>query len=410
MKYLIFGGSGAIGRAVAWDLARGKETDRIGIAGRREESLLRTRDWIGSSNIVPHVLDILDRNQTQRLMGRYDVGIVALPDRKTSYHLIHSAVEAGFSLVDILEEYHRRPDAYEIEGLQLPEGKTLNEYGDWLHEKALENNATILDGMGFAPGLSNVTVAEGIRKLDRAERAVARVGGIPNKEAAARHPLKYMITWAFEHVLREYMVRLNVLKGGKVTEVEALSDREPFRFREFGRNEELECAVTPGMPSFIFTRPQLREFAEKTVRWPGHFAGIDTLKETGLLDIEPVEFEGRAVSPREFMLHLLRPRLLPNEGETDVCVMWNRVSGQKDGKRVDIDYHMWEEADREMGISAMARVTGFPQAIAARYVAEGLIEARGIVPPEDGLTSALYARFLQDLEARNIRILETIRG
>ena len=379
------------------------------IGGRREEALFWTRDWIGSPKIVPHVLDIINRDQTQKLMSRYDVGILALPDRKTSYHLIHTAVESGFSLVDILEEYHRRPDAYEIEGLQIPEGLTLNQYGDWLHEKALSNNCTILDGLGFAPGLSNITTAEGIRKCEKAETAVARVGGIPTKEAAANHPLKYMITWSFEHVLREYMVRLNVIQGGRVTEVEARTGRESFRFSELGRDAELECAITPGMPSFVFTRPGLLEFAEKTVRWPGHWDGIETLKQAGLLDNLPVDFKGRKISPREFMLHLLRPKLVPNEGETDVCVMWNSVTGIKNGKKVEIDYYMWEEADRANGISAMARVTGFPEAIAARYLADGRITARGIAAPEDAFTGDLYVGFIRDLRARNIEIKETMR-
>jgi len=257
--------------------------------------------------------------------------------------------------------------------------------------------------------LSNITTAEGIRKCEKAETAVARVGGIPEREAASRHPLKYMITWSFEHVLREYMVRLNVLQGGRVTEVEAMTGRESFRFSELGRDAELECAVTPGMPSFVFSRPGLKEFAEKTVRWPGHWDSIETLKQTGLLDNEPVDFEGRRISPREFMLHLLRPKLVPNEGESDVCVMWNSVTGTKNGKKVDIDYYMWEEADTDNGISAMARVTGFPEAIAARYLADGRITARGIVPPEDAFTGELYAGFIRDLRGRDIEIKEKLR-
>ena len=48
----------------------------------------------------------------------------------------------------------------------LPAGMSLNEYGDWIHETALKNNVTFLDGIGFAPGLSNITCGEGIRKLE----------------------------------------------------------------------------------------------------------------------------------------------------------------------------------------------------------------------------------------------------
>jgi lysine 6-dehydrogenase len=406
MKVLVFGGSGGIGTAVTYDLAQDSQVKAVGIVGRRKEALEKTREWIGSDKVIPQPLDILNRDEIKKLMGLYDVGIIALPDRRTSYSLVHSAVEAGLQVIDMLEEYHRRPDAYETEGLMLPQGKTLEEYGDWLHETAIKNGVTFVDGMGFAPGLSNVTVGEGIRKLDEVETAVARVGGIPSKEAAQEHPLRYMITWAFEHVLREYMVKLNVVKGGEVVEVPALIDRERFKFDKFGVNEELECAVTPGMPSFIFTRPQLKEFAEKTVRWPGHFEGVDTLKECGLLGLDAVDFEGQKIVPREFLLSLITPRLQPKDGETDVCVMYNTVTGKKDGKRARVSYYMWDEGDKELGFSGMQRVTGFPCAITARFLGRGLIKETGIVAPEDAIKGAVYDEFMAELGKRKIDILE----
>jgi len=409
MKILVFGGSGAIGKAVAFDLAQDAKVEQIGIVGRRRNLLAGTAKWIGSPKIKVHALDIMDKALTKSLMGKYDVGVIALPDRRTSYRLIESAMQCGLSIVDMLEEYHRRPDAYELEGLKLKKGMSLNKYGDWLHETGLKNKATFVDGMGFAPGISNVTVGQGMRKLDETESAIARVGGIPNKQAAQRHPLRYMITWAFEHVLREYMVKLFVIKGGKVVEVPALSDRERFRFDKFGVDEELTCAVTPGMPSFIYTRPGLKEFAEKTVRWPGHFDGVDTLKECGMLDIEPVLFQNHKVVPREFLLAMIRPRLVPQKGDTDVCVMYNTVVGKKNGRPTKIEYFMWDTADPKTGLSSMARVTGFPVAVTARYIASGLIKARGIVAPEDAIAGTLADKFLADLKERNINILEEVK-
>jgi lysine 6-dehydrogenase len=406
MKALVFGGSGKIGSAVAWDLAKDDQIETIGITGRHLETLEKTKAWIGSNKIIPHILDVDDRQTAAKIMRQYDVGAIALPDRKTSYKIIHIAVEAGLNIIDMLEEYHRRPDAYEIEGLELPEGMTLNAYGDWLHETAIANNVTFIDGMGFAPGLSNVTVGEAIRKMDAAETAIARVGGIPAKEYAKNHPLRYMITWAFEHVLREYMIKLNVIKNGRVVEVPAIGDRETFLFTKFGKHEELQCAVTPGMPSFIFTRPQLREFAEKTVRWPEHWPGVDTLKECGLLDLEPHDFNGTKIVPREFLLSMITPRLQAREGETDVCVMYNTTIGKKDGREIKIEHFMWDEADRENGISSMMRVTGFPVAITVKLMLEGLITEKGIVPPEDCIKGQVYIRFMEELKKRNINILE----
>lgn len=408
MKLLVFGGSGKMGAAVAWDLVKEQDVETVGLVGRRRASLEQVRDWIGSPKITLHALDIHDIEAAAALMSEYDVGISTLPDRSTSYRVVDTAVSNGLHFVDMLEEYHRRPDAYETEGLELPEGMTLNEYGDFLHETAIKNGVTFLDGIGFAPGISNIMVGHGIRLLDTAEVAIARVGGIPSKQASLRHPLRYMITWAFDHVLREYMVKLNVIKDGQVVEVDAATELERFQFQQFGVDEALECAITPGMPSFIFSRPDLKEFAEKTVRWPGHWEGIQTLKECGLLDLEPVQVSGNSIVPREVLLALIEPRLQPQEGDTDVCVMWNNVKGVKDGKRAEVHSYLWDEADTENGISSMARVTGFSAAIGAAFIGRQMITEKGIVPPEDCFEGEVFERFIEELEKRDIHVLEEV--
>lgn len=409
MKILIFGGSGKIGAAVAWDLAKDKDVETIGLVGRHRATLQKIKDWVGSKKIVLHILDVNKKKEVIALMKKYDASASVLPDRKTSYKILHCSVEAGVSSVDALEEFHLTPDPYEIEGLEIPRGMTLEKYAQWLHRQALKNGVTFIDGMGFAPGISNITCGEAIRKLDVAEKAIARVGGIPSKEASFKHPLRYMITWAFWHVLREYMIKLKVIKNGKIVEVDAATDLEKFRFNQLGKDEDLECAVTPGMPSFLLTRPTLKEFSEKTVRWPGHWQGVLTLKECGLLDIKPVNFQGTKIVPRDFLSHLITPRLQPNPGETDVCVMYNTVEGMKNGKKVRVEYFLWDEADREHRISSMMRVTGFPVAIAVRMLAKKMIKETGIVAPEDAFYGDIHRQFMAELEQRGIRILEVIK-
>ncbi len=403
LKAVIFGGTGKIGSAIGWDLAKDEGIECVGIAGRNHETLERTRAWAKSDKILPCVLDINDVDAVRRLMDRYDVGVIALPDRKTSYRTIDAAIDSGLNVVDVLEEYHRRPEPYETEGLEIPQEMSSDDYGELLHKKAIDNGVTLLDGMGFAPGLANITLGEGIRKVN-ADSAVARVGGIPSKKSAEHHPLKYMITWSFSHVLREYMVKVRVIRNGEVKEVDATSGRECFRFKEFGKNEELECAITPGMPSFLYTRRDLKSFSEKTIRWPGHWQAIDTLKDCGLLDLIPIEVNGRLIRPRDFFLSLIEPKLRPLPGDEDVCVMWNTASG-KDGRA---DYYMWAEADTEKGISAMARVTGFSAAIGARMVGSGEIPEKGIVPPEDAISGEFYRNFLEELAKRNITVVESV--
>ncbi len=405
MKILVIG-SGKVGAASAWELVRGNEVEIVGIVDKQRGNLERLQKRINSSKLKLHFLDVSNTADMKILMNEYDVGIIALPARKISYTTAEAAIEVGLDVVDILEDYHRRPDPYETEGLNIPDQMTLEEYGEYLHKRATENDVIFVDGLGFAPGLSNITIGEAIRKMDTAESAIARVGGIPTKEVSVKYPLKYMITWAFEHVLRQYMIQVEVIKNGKVVEIPALSDREKFRFTKFGKNEELECAVTSGMPSYIHTRPQLNEFAEKTIRWPGHFESIDTLKEFGMLDLTPVEFRGMKVAPRDFLLSIIGPKLKAVEGDADVCVMWNTVTGTKNGHKMKIDYYMWEEADIECGISAMGRVTGFPAAIGAKLIGRGEIEKKGIVAPEDAIEGKVYKNFMEELAKKNITVLE----
>jgi len=407
MKALVIGAAGKMGRAVAHHLTRDPEVSEIGLLDLQEEALKSIIQGDASGKLKAHPLNVDDRQKLEEIMGGYDVGVATLPNRKVSYHVMRTAIKAGLHLVDMLEEYHRRPDKYETEGFEIPEDfESYDEYGEWLHERALAKDVLVLGGMGFAPGLSNITSARGISLLDKADSVIARVGGIPNIECCAKHPLRYMTTWSLEHVLREYSVKTQILKDGRVVEVLALTDRERFRFNKFDVDVEMECAVTPGMPSFIYTYPDLGHFAEKTVRWPGHYDGVRTLIECGLFEEAPVEYNGYKISPREFLFNMINPRLVPREGEGDVCVMYNTITGEKDSRPHKVEYFMWEEANEDF--TAMARVTGFPAAIGAKMVGTGKIALRGIRAPEECFSGEAYQSFLDELDACDIHIAEEI--
>lgn len=405
MKVLIIGAAGKMGKAVVSYFANDPVVETLGLLDTQESALKSLVKGDKPGKFKLHALDIDCVDEVKNVMKQYDVGVVTLPNRRLSYKVMELAIEAHLDLVDILEEYHRRPDTYQTEGFVIPsEFKDSSEYGEKLHEKAIQNDVLVLDGMGFAPGLSNITTAHGIGLLDSAEIAVARVGGIPNIECCAKHPLRYMTTWSLEHVLREYSIKTQILKDGKYTEVNALYDEETFKFNELGIDEKLECAVTPGMPSFIYTHPDLQYFAEKTVRWPGHYQGVRTLIECGLFDERPVEFEGVMISPRKFLLSIINPLLVPQEGESDVCVMYNTVTGKKDNVPHKVEYFMWETADEEF--SGMARVTSYPAAIGAKLIGLGKVDLKGVRAPEECVLGENYQWFLDELVEKNITIKE----
>lgn len=408
MKALVIG-SGKMGVAVAFDLLLDAQTERVGLIGRGAANLQRACDRLADGRVQAYSVAVEDP-QLIAIMREFDVAVLALPDRHSSYLAVEAAIVAGLNIVDILEEYHRRPDTSETEGLAVAAGMPLPAYGESLHARARARGVTLLDGFGFAPGISNVTVGNALARLDKPISATARVGGIPNKESAARHPLGYMVTWSFHHVLREYMIKPLVRRGGQPVHAEARSGRESFRFRDGQRDELLECATTPGMPSLMTTRPDLPEFAEKTVRWPGHFAAIDLLDACGLLSVEPMTTAAGTLVPRDVFAAIVTPRLKPGAQDRDVCVMFNTIVGERAGERVCIEQRMWTEPDAQHDFTAMAKVTGFSAAIGARLLAQGKIRGGpGIVAPEDGVVGDVYPLFLAELVRRGIVIQESVQ-
>jgi len=101
-------------------------------------------------------------------------------------------------------------------------------------------------------------------------------------------------------------------------------------------------------------------------------------------------------------------RLRPNPGETDVCVMWCSVEGEKDGHPARVDYWLWDQADTITGISSMGRVTGFSAAIAAWMLGKGMFPQIGVVAPEDCFDGPRYHTYVNELAKHDINILEEV--
>ena len=213
MKALVIGGCGKIGRAVAWDLVTNYDFETVGVADANEPGLKDVQRWLGDK-VAVHALNVSDAVRVAQMMKGLRCGGQHPAEPPHQLPGARGGHRGRRELRRRARGVPPPPGRGRGRGLNR-HGMSYEDYGEWLHEQAEKKGITILDGMGFAPGLSNVTTGHAIRKMDTVERAVARVGGIPCKEAAARHPLKYMITWAFSHVLREYMISVQIIKNGK---------------------------------------------------------------------------------------------------------------------------------------------------------------------------------------------------
>lgn len=407
MRVLVIG-SGKMGSTIAWDLCSNVDVSAIGLVDTYAPCLEKTSAWIDDARAETHLIQDGDRERLMALMQAYDVNVAALPTIKQGNELIEDAITAGVNLVDIHGEYHRRPNELYLDGFRIPEGMSAVAYGEKLHQEAVEKGIILLGCMGFAPGLSNLTLGHGMAEMEAAEAAIARVGGIPASEVADRYPMKYMVTWCWDQAIDCAIDKTRIIKDGTVQDVDAMSAYERFRFAHFGRDVELEAFITPGMESLVYTRPQLKDCFEKTIRWPGYRDSMASFKNCGFFDTTPTVYEGREIIPRDFSARLMEPRLLARNGDPDVSIMWNTVIGRDKGQAARRDYYMWVDADPANRISSMGRATAFPAAIAAVMMGKGAFTTPGILAPEDAFDEKAYGEMLAALEKRGIFIEEVV--
>ncbi len=143
---------------------------------------------------------------------------------------------------------------------------------------------------------------------------------------------------------------------------------------------------------------------EKTARWPGHAEKIEAFRDTGFFSADPIQVDGVKTIPRKVAASIL-DKTLRLGGEEDVTVLRVDVTGKKDGHNVKHSFVMVDFFDKQLGVTSMARTTGYTAAIVGRMVARGDIQDRGVVPPEIAVAGKLE-KFTSELAHRGVRIRE----
>jgi lysine 6-dehydrogenase len=245
----------------------------------------------------------------------------------------------------------------------------------------------------------NILAAEGIRRLDVAERVKIFVGGLPQKPEP---PLNYQIVYSLEGALDYYTTPSWVLRGGKPVQVEALSELESVDFPPpVGR---LEAFHTGGgistLPFAYEGKVDVMEY--KTLRYPGHVAIMHPIRELGLLDNTPIDVKGQQVVPRDAFIASVSPKLHKPKGQ-DLVALQVQVSGRKDGVAKAVTFRLIDRYDCEHGISAMMRTTGYSLSITGQMQADGRIRRMGVHTPDEAVP---FRAYVDELAARGVKIEE----
>jgi lysine 6-dehydrogenase len=382
MRMLVLG-AGLQGSACAYDLLQNPEVTQVRLADLRFDHLPDFLKPLSGPRLLPTTLDVRDRDAVLAVMRESDAVMSAIP-YYFNLALAECAVEAGVHFCDL-------GGNTEIVFQQKA-----------LAAQAQARDVTIVPDCGVAPGMVNILAEYGIRQLDKVQSVRIYVGGLPQEPVA---PLNYQVVYSLEGVLDYYTTRSWVLREGQRAHVTALSERELIDFPE--PVGALEAFHTAGGLSTMAFRYEgtIPEMEYKTLRYPGHAEIMETIRELGLLDVEPVDVKGVKVSPRDLFVAVVGPKLSKPRGK-DLLALRVIVAGTKNGRPAERRFDLVDRYDEKHGISAMMRTTGYSLSITGQMQVRRQIGPAGVWTPDECVPAEAY---IAELRARGIELRETSR-
>jgi lysine 6-dehydrogenase len=379
MKMLVLG-AGLQGSACAYDLLQNDEVTEVRLADIHTAHL---PDFLGpysGKRLIPTPVDVRDHEAVGALMHEADAVMSAIP-YYFNLALAKQAVRAGVHFCDLGGNTEIVFEQKELDA------------------EAKGKGITVIPDTGLAPGMVNILAEYGISQLDSVDAVRIFVGGLPQQPEP---PLNYQIVYSIEGVLDYYTTLSWIIRDGVRTQVKALSEVEPVHFPSpVGHLEAFHTAGGLSTMAFRY-EGKIRCMEYKTLRYPGHAAIMEAIRDLGLLDQEPIEVKGGRVAPRDVAIATMTPRLT-KPGARDLVALRVMVSGTEDGKPKEIGWELVDFYDEEHGISAMERTTGYSLSITGQMQARGEITRTGVHTPDECVPAPQY---IAELAKRGIMIRE----
>lgn len=376
MRMLVLG-AGLQGSACAYDLLQQPAVERVTIGDLAVDAVpTLLKPYLGARLALVR-LDVQDGAALRAALGSHDAVLNAAP-YYFNLDVTRAAVDVGVHCADLggnTEIVFRQKE---------------------LAAEARRRDISVIPDCGLAPGMVNILAAEGIRRVGGAEAVKIYVGGLPQHPEP---PLNYQIVYSLAGALDYYTTSSWVLRDGKPTRVDALSELERVTFPP--PVGDLEAFHTGGG---ISTLPwayegAVRTMEYKTLRYPGHQTIMRAIRDLGLLDLTPITVKGQPVVPRDAFIAAVSPRLT-KPGARDLVALRVDVQG-RGGARAGwqlLDYY-----DQAHGVSAMMRTTGYSLAITGLMQVDGRIATRGVLTPDEAVP---FGAYISELAKRGIDVRE----
>lgn len=313
MKVTVLG-AGMVGSAISKDLAQEPDIDVV-VVDRRQEVLVRLETEASVTGIQAN---LQEKGRVFSVVGDSDLVISAVPGF-IGFETLREIIEAGKDVVDI---------------------SFFGEDPFLLDDLAKSKGVTAVVDCGVGPGLCNIIAGYVYNLLEKVDRYVCYVGGLPQ---VRQWPFEYKAAFSPSDVLEEYIRPARFVEYGQEVVLPALSEIELIDFPDVGT---LEAFNTDGLRTLRKTLdiPFMRE---KTLRYPGHANLVRVFRESGFFNATTVEVDGQRVKPLSLTSKLLFDQWRLEEGEADFTVMQVVIEGQKGGERVCYTYYLLDKYNEE---------------------------------------------------------------
>src|SRR5207248_1368899 len=207
MKILVLG-AGRMGYGAVHDLVRQPDVQQVTVADAVGERAHKVASMVGSGKAVPVHLDVTDQNATINLM-RGHAAVLSCVVYKLNVGLAKAAVAARTNFCDL-------GGNNDIVAAELA-----------LDRDARAAGINIVPDCGLAPGMVAMLVAHAASRVEKPEEIHIRVGGLPQNP---KPPLNYQMVFSVEGLINEYIEPARILRGGKISTVESMTEIEELEF------------------------------------------------------------------------------------------------------------------------------------------------------------------------------------
>jgi len=372
MKIVVLG-AGLMGRAVVHDLAGAREVRDIVVADFDRERAQEVARKFGDGKASGLVADVRDTRRLAKVLRGCEV-VVNCTQYNWNLEVMRAALAARVHYMDLGGLYHMTKKQFALDRDFRRIGKLA------------------IPGMGGAPGITNVMA----RALaDKMERVVSiRVYNAGADEQKYDSPIAY--SFSIATILDELTMSPIHFVGGRYVEKAMLSEPESGTFPAPIGKITLRHSIHSELGTLAesFRKKGVREVFFKINYDPKLVELVRNLVDAGFTGREAIAVNGTQVAPRAVLLALMQKKA-PSKTPLDVEALRVVVTGKNKKAPVGLAMEMWADHTARPQLSAVARDTGFPAAIAAVMHGRGEIPGVGVQAPENVVPPEPFFRELK---------------